>query len=143
MDIADMISRLKDRVPDLGGRVQGAADLLRLMSSGADPQITPVAFVVPSGISGGAHSGMIGAYVQPIERLFSVVLTLRTDASGLRALERVDALIDAIIAALAGWDIGLTSLFVFKRCQPIRSASGSLSYEISFAVTDRIKKALS
>jgi hypothetical protein len=143
MEIADLIARLKDLVPDLGGRVQGAADMVRLMASGGEPGVTPIAFVVPSGIVGGAHQGMVGAYVQPLERLFSVIVTLRADATGLRVLDRLDGLINAVIDAVAGWDVGLTSLFVFKRAQPIRSAAGSLTYEISFSVMDRIKKAVS
>lgn len=140
--VGDIINRLKTRVPDLGNRVQGAADLLRLTQSGGEPQITPVAFVIPSGILASNPTSQTGAYIQPVERLYSVTLILRSDTTGLRVLDRIDALIAAIIDAIVGWDVEMTGLFTLKRAQVIRSAPGSLSYDISFGIADRIKKAI-
>ena len=143
LDPADLIARLKAEVPDLGDRVGGAAEWTRLTQSGAEPNVTPVAFVLPTGGVGGKHQGMTGAYVQPVDLLISVILVLRTDTAGLRALDRVSGLIDDIIQAIAGWDIDLTGLFVFRRWQLIQAAKGTLTYEITFSIGDTIRKATS
>jgi len=141
LDLADIITHLKTLVPDLGDRVGGAAEWTRLTQSGAEPNTTPAAFVLATGGVGGTHQGMTGGYIQPVDLLVSVILILRTDTAGLRALDRVGGLIDDIIQALAGWDIGLRGLFVFRRWQMIHAAKGSLSYEITFAIGDSIRKA--
>ena len=140
LDPGVLIARLKAQVPDLGDRVSGAAEWTRLTQSGAEPNVTPVAFVLPTGGVGGTHQGLTGAYLQPVDLLISVVLVLRTDTAGLRALDRVSGLIADIIAAIAGWDIGLTGLFVFRRWQIIQAARGTLTYEITFAIGDSIRK---
>lgn len=142
LDPVAIIARLKALVPDLGDRVSGASEWTRLTQSGAEPSVTPVAFVLPTGGVGGKHQGMTGAYVQPVELLVSVVLVLRTDTAGLRALDRLAGLIDDIVNAIAGWDIGLVGLFVFRRWQLIQAAKGTLTYEITFAIGDRIRKVI-
>ena len=106
MDLGAIIDRLKLRVPDLGNRVEDVGALAALTAAGGTPQVTPIAHVVPGGITGGKHVAQTGSYIQSVDRLFSVILTLRTqDPSGKRALSRLADLIDEIIAALAGWDI--------------------------------------
>lgn len=140
MDAQPVIDRIKLAIADLGNRVHSAADLARLTATGGEPQVTPVAYVIPSGLQGGPHSGQTGAYVQPLDQLWSVILVLRTDTAGLRALDRIGALVRAIVDCLAGWDTGLRGVWVFRRAQLVPSAPGSLSYEITFSVGDTIRK---
>lgn len=141
MDTSEFISRLKGRVDGLGGRVYPAADLARLTAQQGAPATTPCAYVVPTGGAGGQHSGQVGFFVQPVDRMYSVLLVVRTDAPGIRALERIDNLIDDIIDAIAGWDPGLVGVFTLRRYQLIRQFPDALSWEITFSITDRIKKA--
>lgn len=146
MQVSDIIGRLKGEVPDLGGRVSAASELQRLTASGGEPQTTPAAFVVPSGIAGGQHTGQVGAYLQPVERLYSVLLVYRTDQAGLRALETAEETIWSIVDAMTGWDgsvngaDGLVGLFTLKRVQLVSLFKGALSWELTFGILDRIRK---
>lgn len=141
MDIAPIIDRLKARVSDLGGRVEDVGALAALTATGGAPGVTPIAHVVPSAILGGKHLAQTGAYVQTVDRQFSVILTLRTqDPSGKRALPRLAQLIDAIIAALAGWDIDdLVGVVVFRRSALIGAERGAFTFELQFSISDQLR----
>lgn len=141
MDLQAIIDRLKARVPDLGNRVEDVGALAALTAAGGVPGATPIAHVVPGGIAGGKHLAQTGSYVQGIERMFSVILTLRTqDPTGKRALPRLAELIDEIIAALAGWDIGgLLGVVQFRRSTLIGADRGAFSYDVQFSVTDQLR----
>ena len=141
MDADLIIQRLKDRVPDLGARVFGAAEFANLTTSGKLPQTTPAAHVITSGIAGGKHHPQLGSYIQTVDRLYSVILTLRSqDASGARALPKIDGLIADIIAALAGWDIdGRHGVFILRRAELLRTTEGMFVYQISFSITDQLR----
>ena len=141
MELQAIIDRLKARVPDLGNRVEDVGALAALIATGGMAQVTPVAHVVPTGIAGGKHLAQTGSYVQAIDRLFSVILTLRTqDPTGKRALPRLADLIDGVVLALAGWDMGgLIGVVRFRRCTLIGADRGTFAYEISFSVTDQLR----
>lgn len=141
MDLAPIIARLKARVTDLGDRVEDVGALAALTATGGVPGATPIAHVVPTTILGGKHLAHTGSYVQAVERQFSVILTLRTqDASGRRALPRLEQLIDTIIAALAGWDIDdLVGVVVFRRSAPIGADRGAFTYELQFSIADQLR----
>ena len=140
--IAAMIARLKSEIPDLGNRVQGAADLAALMQRGAVPTVTPTAFVLPAGIGAGKVDAMTGAYRQNIVRRYSVALCLTSrDRTGERALDEAESLIEAIVAALVGWDgdseaVGVLTLV---RVSLIRFAEGVATYEIQFSIEDQLR----
>lgn len=140
-DVDLIIDRLKARVPDLGGRVSGAAEFAALTATGSAPQVTPAAHVIPSGISGGKQNVQTGAYIQGIERMFLVILTLRAaDASGSRILDRVSEFIDEIITALVGWELGnRIGVMQFQRCTLARAAAGIFAYELSFSIADQLR----
>ncbi|MDB5658315.1 MAG: hypothetical protein JWS10_930 [Cypionkella sp.] len=141
MDLAPIIQRLKDRVPDLGQRVAGAAEFAVLTSGGAAPQVTPAVHVVPAAIIGGKATAGTGMYIQSIDEFFSCILTLRTqDPSGQRALPRLSQLIDDVIAALAGWSLGdKVGVIVFRRSTLAKAEAGAFSYEISFSIADQLR----
>jgi hypothetical protein len=141
MDLEPIIQRLKDRVPDLGQRVAGAAEFAVLTASGNSPQTTPFVHVVPAAIIGGKATAATSLYIQNIDEYFSCILTLRTqDPSGQRALPRLSMLIDDIIAALAGWALGgKVGVVVFRRSTLAKAETGAFSYEISFSIADQLR----
>ena len=69
-DVDLIIERLKDRVSRIWAmRVVGAAEFAALTATGAVPQVTPAAHVIPTGISGASRcSRRSGLYIQAIER---------------------------------------------------------------------------
>ena len=140
-EVEDIITRLKARVPGLGGRAWGAAEFGALTATGQLPQVTPAAHIIPTGIRGGSQAPRTGAYVQSIDRLYSVVLTVKAgDASGARALPVIVDLIDAIIAALAGWDWGgRVGVMTFRGCTLARAVGGAFVYDISFSIPDQLR----
>lgn len=141
MDLQPIIDRLRTRVADLGGRVEDVGALAALTAAGGVPSATPVAHVIPGSIQGGKHLAQTGAYVQSVERQFSVILTLRTqDPTGKRAMPRLAGLIDDIILALAGWDIDASvGVVQFRRSALIGADRGAFSYEIQFTVADQLR----
>ena len=141
MDVTLIIARLKDRVPEFGGRVAGAAELARLTAVGKAPEVTPAGHVIPTGIAGGKHHAQTGAYIQQIDRLFSVIVTVKTqDASGRRVLETLDEFIGQVIDALSGWELGdRIGVVLFRRAALLRSGDGLFAYEISFSIADQLR----
>lgn len=141
MDVDLIIARLKSRVPDLGQRVAGAAEFAALTATGALPQVTPAAHVIPTGISGAKQSPQMGLYIQGIERLFSVILTMRAgDASASRSLGAASDLVEDIIKALAGWELGnRIGVMTFRRSALVSASKGALSYELSFSLSDQLR----
>ena len=140
-DVDLIIDRLKVRVPDLGKRVSGAAEFAALTATGAAPQDTPAAHVIPSGITGGKVVAATGVFLQGTDRLYSIILTIRaSDASGGRILDRVSEFIDDIIAALAGWNFGnRVGVMHLRRCTLARAASGVFAYELTFSIDDQLR----
>ena len=135
------IARLEARVPVLRGRVAGAASLADLLARDAMPEQTPAAHVIPSDITGGAETALTGLYRQSVQRQITVMLTLRShDASGRRALETLEDLLEEIVTAVAGWSPEPTATpFSLRRCRLLRFAAGTFVYEISFSLTDHLR----
>jgi len=141
MDVDLIIERLKTRVPGLGQRVAGAAEFAALTATGALPQITPAAHVIPTGIAGAKQAPQMGLYIQGIDRLFSVILTMRAgDASASRSLGAASDLVEDIITALAGWELGnRIGVMTFRRSALVSASKGALSYELSFSLSDQLR----
>lgn len=139
--IADIIERLILRVPDLGGRVEGAAQFAALMKSNALPQVTPAAHVLPLGLQGGQAQAATALFTQAVEEMVGVVLTLRShDQTGARALEAVDVLIRDIVAALLGWGPDdAIGVFRLVRSGLVSMSAGTLVYQIDFAISDQLR----
>jgi hypothetical protein len=136
-----VIQRLEAKVPDIAGRIQGAAELADLMRNNRLPRQTPAAHVVPVGLRGGAPSASAGFYVQELSETVGVVLTLRShDATGARALTQVDQLIRAVADAIAGWAPGAeTGVFRLERGRLASMSAGTLVYQIDFTITDQLR----
>jgi len=139
--IPAVIARLKSMVPALGGRVAGAADLARLMASQTPPQATPAAHVYPGGLMGGRAEPILGQYRQGVERLVSVLITVRSqDQTGARALDQIEALLDAVVEAVAGWaPTDSRGVFVLRRAVPTGASGAAFSYELTFSISDDLR----
>lgn len=136
-----IIARLKTLVPDLGNRVAGAAALAQLLAQNGVAQVTPAAHVLPAGITGGRVTALTGLYRQEIERLFAVVISVRShDASGARALAGIETLINAVVVAIAGWTTApYVGPFMLRRMQLARFSEGLAVYELTFGVADQLR----
>lgn len=135
------IARLKSGVPALGGRVEGVAALAALQARKAWPQITPAANVIPGGMAGRKVTGLTGLYRQEVDRLFAVVLTVRShDATGVRALETLEGLLEAVPNALLGWapspETGVVRLI---RHRPLSMDAGTVVWGFDFALDDQLR----
>ncbi|OYU38608.1 MAG: hypothetical protein CFE33_15050 [Pseudorhodobacter sp. PARRP1] len=140
-DVDLIIQRLKDRVPGLGQRVAGAAEFAALAATGKRPQSMPAAHVVPTGIVGKPMQPQMGMYIQKVERLFSIILSLRAaDAAAARSLTPAADMIEAVIGALVGWEFGARiGVMIFQRSTLVDAGQGVLTYEISFSLSDQLR----
>ena len=75
--LAEITARIEERVPQLAGRVKGAADLAALMRDNQLPQQTPAAHLLPLGLQGGRGESGAGLYTQMVEEAVGVVLSFR------------------------------------------------------------------
>lgn len=141
MLVRDIIARLEKRVPDLSGRIEGAAAFAALLKQGALPQQTPAAHVVPAGLRGGAVSAVTGLTRQAVTETFSVVLTIRShDRVGDGALEPLDALLPAIIAAIVGWQPpDAIDVFALTRGAVVSMSAGTLVYQLDFSLPMQLR----
>ncbi len=139
--VADIIARLNAAVPGLQGRIQGAGEFSALMKSNALPQVTPAAFVVPTGLMGSAGDAITGAFTQPIERMFGVIVVLRAaDRTGARAIDPLDTLIDETLAAIVGWAPGnAVGVFRLVRGNLVSLSAGTIVYQLDFALPDQLR----
>ena len=137
----DIRARLVARVPALGGRVQAAADLAALQRSGGWPGVTPAAHVVPMGLAGGPQVPVFPRFRQKVDRLWAVILTIRShDATGAKWLDRVEDLEAAILDALLGWaPLAHAEAFTLRRAALIRFEAGTMVRELTFALTDTLE----
>ena len=137
----DVIERLKDLVPQLTHRVEGAASLAQLMAANQLPQHTPAAHVIATGLAGGAPDAAAGMFRQPYDETVSVYLTFRNvQGTGGNALDLFDEVKWAVIEALGGWaPEGVIGVFRLVRGQVETMATGTLLYRIDFAIGDQLR----
>ena len=137
----DVMQRLKDLVPELQHRVEGAAHLAQLMAQNNLPQNTPAANVIASGISGGAPDVGAGLFRQPYDETVTVYLTFRNvQGPGGNVLDLFDQVKWAVIEALCGWaPAGVIGVFRLVRGQVENMATGTLLYRIDFAIGDQLR----
>ncbi|WP_425099137.1 phage tail terminator protein [Tropicibacter sp. S64] len=135
-------TRLETQVPELFGRVGLALDFARLRESGAAPTAGVTCFVLPSGVSGLPVETMgTGLFIQNIRQGVSVVTMLQsTDATGQRALGRIDGFLGDIRTAICGWSHGDTvGLFELQAERPIPGERGVLAFISDFRINDQLR----
>ena len=139
-----LMERLAEQVPELAGRIEGAANLAELMRQNKLPQVTPALNVLPLGLVGGKAIAMLENYRQDVDRQFAVILTIRSfDATGGRDQTDIEALIGRIVMAVVGWTPVPTTRGVFRlvRASLANMQAGTLAYQIEFSISDAIRSA--
>lgn len=139
--IAQVRTRLDAQVSALTGRVHGAADFSDLLRRNQLPQVTPAAHVLGLGMTGGRGESSAGLYTQIFDQVIGVVLTIRShSATGDRVLDDAEALIRAVLEAVAGWspndEIGV---FRLVRGNLVSMQAGTLVYQLDFTITDQLR----
>lgn len=139
--IADIITRIGLLVPTLTGRIEGAMSLADLMKRNAVPQAPIAAFVIPLGLVGAGHEAGSGYFTQMFEEVVGVIVSMRGyDRTGGPSVDPLDALIRAVINAVAGW--GPATAPGVYRLRSGRMASmeaGTAVYQIEFALINQLR----
>jgi hypothetical protein len=131
-----------ETVEGLHGRVYGAAQLTKLVEANTLGQVSPAAYTLPLGVSGGAATAVTGIYRQEVEWLDGVVLVVKVagDLTGAKAVEQIEPLIMATILAIAGQDAGdMIGTYRLAKGELFRLAAGVLSYQLDFAIEDQLR----
>ena len=141
MLVDDVIARLQDRVPDLSGRIEGAAHFAQLQAQNQLPHVTPAANVISTGLQGGVPDAASGLFRQSFDETIGVILTFRNaPGKGERALDRVDTIKLAVIEAICGWaPEEMVGVFRLVRGAIVSFAAGTLVYQIEFAAGDQLR----
>lgn len=139
--IDPMISRLKQRVPELSGRVEGAAEFAEMMQRNRLPSSTPAALVLPLGMQGGPADAGAGIFTQDLRETIGVVLIARVhDGTGKKALQEINPLIKSIINTIAGWAPGdETGVFQVSQGNTLSMSKGALVYQLDFSINDQLR----
>ena len=139
--LQSIIDRLLANAPGLRS-VQGAAELAALLASKKPMTGQPFAHVVPNGMRGAEVSAATGLFVQNVEHLFAVYLTIpaTADRAGSKALPDVLSLQNEVIAALVGWaPADVSGVFRLARAGLQRFEPGIIVYVIEFAIADQLR----
>lgn len=122
-------------------RVEGALELNAMIESGALPAAGASAFVVPSGLSGGAVQSATGVFVQDVTETVAVILAVRSAApSGGHARGTLAELIAAVIAALAGWQPdGAVDVLRLARGSLVNLKKGLALYQLEFSIASQLR----
>lgn len=142
MQIDLIIARLKANVPALQDRVRGAGDFAALLRSGSEPQAPTFAHVLYAGIVGvGRPALATGAYRQETATGINIMLSIRTSgADGQKALDEVEELEKAILAALCGWAPSEeTGVFQLVRSGMVQFQKGVMRWQIDLTITDQLR----
>lgn len=143
--MSDAIALIRDRltafVPELTGRVEGAAAFAELQRQNALPQVTPAAFVIPLGLQGGAADAVAGLFRQEVQEIVGVMLTLRSfSRTGEQALPELDALVAKVVAAVAGYaPADAVGSFRLLRGALVSMSAGTIVYQLEFSLSDQLR----
>ncbi len=139
--IAAIKTRLAAQVPELSGRIEGAANFVDMLARNALPTQTPAANVIPTGLQGGKAGAISGAFTQSMSNTIAVMLTLRTyDRTGEKGVDRADVLIRDIVNGLAGWAPGdEVGVFVLRNSRLVNMSAGTLVYQIEFSIDEQLR----
>jgi hypothetical protein len=135
--------RLTAQISALGVRVHEAADLAELLRQKALPQANAAAYVLPLGLRPrGEGDASVNAFTQMVDEIVGVVLAVRSagEASGAKALVKLDTLIDAVIAALSGWAPGAeVGVFHLSRGFIYPMGAGTVFYQLDFSIQKQVR----
>lgn len=140
---ADLIARIEAEVGALAGRTRGAADLSELVATKQWPQSPAAAFVLPLGLRARDEGeAATGYFLQMLDEAFAVVLTVRAqgDATGARAVPRIDELVAALVAAIAGWGPDdAIGVFRVSAGNLLSAEGGMVLYQLDFVIQTQVR----
>jgi hypothetical protein len=140
--VVEVATRISSEVAALKDRVEYVAALAALAAEGAMPQREVAAFVVPMGFDSRGAQAVVGMYTQAIVDTVGVVLCVKAfgDASAKRALVTIDALVDDVTKAVAGWSPGATAgVFEATRGRLVSVTKGLVIYQLDFSLLDQLR----
>lgn len=123
------------------GRIEDALSLQRLIDQKALPPAPVTAFVVPMGLRGGEVRSAGVPFIQDTTETVAVFLAVKeANPVGQRAKDALSAKIDAVIAAIAGWQPeGQPDVFRLIRAFLVSFAQGVALYQIEFSTTSQVR----
>lgn len=142
MRLAAVTARIEARVAELAGRTLHAGDFADLVDKNRLPQMTPAAYVLPGGMTGGTAEMMAGLFVQGFTETVMVVLAVRVagDALHAAAIDQVDPLVTDVVTAIAGWGPDdAPGIFVLGRAELVGAKDGLLIFQIEFNLMDQLR----
>jgi len=135
-------ARLEAMVPELKGRVQGAADMARMLADGATPTAPISAFVVPMGLLPEQADSMTGVYTQMVGENIGILLVLRSFGQPSdRAEVAIEDLIERVCNGVLGWgpdDAAGVATLVSGEMQPVQPG-GLISYLLTIQIKDQLR----
>ena len=137
MLLDEVKTRLALTMPDLAGRIEGAAEMAQMMAQGSLPTETPFAFVIPLALDGAQVIDATGVHMQATTETIGVVLIVEYagDPSGAQALPDLVTLRDGVIQALAGWQPqGAIDCFQLRRARLLDLKAATVFYQIDFSI---------
>lgn len=140
--LAEVLTRLEQLVPDLAGRLEGAAKFGELVEHKRLPQVTPAGFVLPGGMTGGRAQLSTGKFIQDFRESVTVVLVLRTagDPLAFREIDEAKPIVRQVVEAVCGWGPDdAPGVFVLERAELVGASQGTLVFEMSFALDDQLR----
>jgi hypothetical protein len=145
MNIDAVMTRLRDEVPALSGRVKAALDLAELVRKDDLPQSSVSAFVLPLGLRPASQAdASANAFTQLVNEMVGVLFIVRSagDVTGAKAVPKIQDLIDACIAALCGWapsNDNITGVMSLSRGSLLSVKDGTVMYQLDFSQPYQIR----
>lgn len=128
--------------PELAGRIGYAAEWTRVVEEGQLPQVTPAAFVLPGGITGGGVRAATGLFIQDVSELVSLVLVVRVagDATGAAAVDEARPIVAAVIGGVLGkGPDDAPGVWALSRAELVGSQDSALIFQIDFTLQDQLR----
>lgn len=141
--VAATIARLAAEVAELGGRVEGAAELADLIARKILPTVTPHAYVVQLGLDADPNMFATGVVQQRITEHVGVILVYRHsgDRTGEHSRAGAEAVTDAIASALVGWvPEAEADPFELRRVRLVGMREGALFVQADFATRSYLRQ---
>lgn len=140
MDLQAVITRLKEKVPDLSGRIYPTEDYVSLLRMTRTTSATGAAYVMPAGLRGGRADVATGVFRQEVSEVIAVVILVPAQNKGTGRVSTIDSLINDVLEGMAGWvpDEAIGP-FQLVRGAMINLGNAVLAFQIDFSVPDQLR----
>ncbi|WP_339860392.1 phage tail terminator protein [Thalassospira alkalitolerans] len=138
VQIPDLVEGVRDRLKQTVSEIKTVEDVASLsdvMSRKIMPTLTPAAWVLDLGATGGRPDETLGHFSQPITTTIGIVIgTKASDRLGSQASRKLSPISHSVITAIAGWtpDINVTDRFRFVRERLIEVNKAAIWRQLDF-----------